>query len=206
MHGDYDSTREGHRLGNGFIHATLRQGQVHSAQGAVRFIRRVIEHARQMARSFDLRLDAAYTIGEVMDLLSDETTRFCGRLRKNSVLDRLAAPHLTRPPGRPPAGGYETVIELGKHRAANWEHAQRLILVVVDRPDPRSGQLELQPRCFFLITNWPPALRSGEQVLAHYRKRGTLAKWRFRPTRGLRLYASNRKGCKASHRPTTARA
>ena len=99
--------------------------------------------------------------------------RFCGRLRKNAVLDRLAAPHLTRPPGRPPAGGYETVIELGKHRAATWKHAQRLILVVVDEPDPVSGQLELQPRCFFLITNWPPALRSGEQVLAHYRKRGT---------------------------------
>jgi len=30
VHGDYDSTREGHRLGNGFIHATLRQGQVHT--------------------------------------------------------------------------------------------------------------------------------------------------------------------------------
>ncbi len=49
VHGDYDSTREGHRLGNGFIHATLRQGQVHTAQGAKRFMQRVIQHARQMA-------------------------------------------------------------------------------------------------------------------------------------------------------------
>ena len=48
-----------------------------------------------------------------------------------------------------------------------------MILVVVDKPDPRSGQLNLLPRYFFLITNWPRALRSAEDVLAHYRKRGT---------------------------------
>ncbi len=64
VYGDYDSTREGHRLGNGFIHATLRQGQVHTAQGARRFIQRVIEHARAMARSFDLRLDARLYDGQ----------------------------------------------------------------------------------------------------------------------------------------------
>lgn len=28
------------------------------------------------------------------------------------------------------------------------------------------------PRYFFLVANWPPALRSGEEVLAHYRQRG----------------------------------
>ncbi len=48
-----------------------------------------------------------------------------------------------------------------------------MILVVVDKPDPRTGQLNLLPRYFFLITNWPQTLRSGEEVLAHYRKRGT---------------------------------
>ena len=131
------------------------------------------QHARQMARSFDLRLDAGYTIGSVMDELAGEKVRFCGRLRKNAVLDRLAEPHVYRPPGRPPAGGYETVIELGRHRAEDWKHAQRLVLVVVDKPDPRTGQLDLLPRYFFLITNWPRTLRSGEEVLAHYRKRGT---------------------------------
>ncbi len=175
VNGDYDSTREGHRLGNGFIHATLRQGQVHTSQGAVRFIERVVKHARQMARSFDVRLDAGYTIGKVMDKLSNEKVRFCGRLKKNAVLDRLAEPHLSRPPGRPPAGGYEYVVELGQYQAQDdrWEHAQRLILVVVDKPDPSTGQLNLLPRYFFLITNWPKTLRSGEELLAHYRKRGT---------------------------------
>ena len=173
VHGDYDSTREGHRLGNGLIHATLRQGQVHTAQGVRRFIQRVVEHARQMARSFDLRLDAGYTIGEVMDDLSDQRRRFCGRLRKNPVLDRLAEPHLKRPRGRPPASGYQKVIELGRHQAVGWRHSQRLILVVVDQPDPKTGQLNLLPRYFFLVTNWPKTLRSAAELLAHYRKRGT---------------------------------
>jgi len=173
VEGDYDSTRYGHRLGNGFIHATLRQGQVHTAQGALRFIQRVVEHARQTARSFDLRLDAGFTIGAVLDDLSEQHVRFCGRLRKNAVLDRLAEPHLKRPPGRPPLGGYEDVIELGSYQAEGWNHPQRLILVVTDKPDPQTGQLNLLPRYFFLVTNWPPTLRSGEQLLAHYRKRGT---------------------------------
>jgi len=173
VNGDYDSTREGLRLGNGFIHAMLRQGQVHTAQGIRRFVQRVVEHARQMARSFDLRLDAGYMIGCVVDDLTDENVRFCGRLKKNPVLDRLAEPYIYRPAGRPPAGGYETVIELGQYRAEGWKHSQRLILVVVDKPDPRTGHLDLVPRYFFLITNWPGALRSGVQVLGHYRKRGT---------------------------------
>jgi hypothetical protein len=173
VEGDYDSTRDGHRLGNGFIHAILRQGQVHTAQGIKRFVQAVVEQARQMARSFDLRLDAGYTIGSVMDDLADQRVRFCGRIKKNPVLDRLAEPHLSRPVGRPPAEGYEKVVELGKYQAEGWKYAQRLILVVVDKPDPRTGQLNLMPRYFFLITNWPPTLKSGEDVLAHYRKRGT---------------------------------
>ena len=114
-----------------------------------------------------MRLDAGYTIGSVQDTLSDEKARFCGRLNKNAVLDRLAEPHLYRPPV------YEYVVQFGKYQAEGWKHAQRLILVVVDKLDPVSGQLNLLPRYFFLITNWANALRNGEQVLAHYRKRGT---------------------------------
>lgn len=173
VEGDYDSSLFGHRLGNGFIHATLRQGQVHTSQGARRFMRRVMEHMRQVARCFDFRLDAGFTIGEVLDDLTEQRARFIGRLKKNAVLTRLAEPHLKRPPGRPPAGGYEDVIELGMYQAEGWKHAQRLILVVSDTPDPKTGQLNLLPRSFFLVTNWPLSLRSGEELLAHYRKRGT---------------------------------
>ena len=171
--GDYDSTRNGGRLGNGFIHAILRQGQVHTAQGIKRFLNVVIERARQMARSFDLRLDAGYTFGTVMDELVEQRVRFCGRIKKNAVLERLAAPHLCRPPGRPPRGGYQEIIELGEYQAEKWKHAQRLILVIVDKPDPHTGQLNLLPHYFFLVTNWPATTKSGKELLEHYRRRGT---------------------------------
>lgn len=169
--GDYDHA--GSRFGNGFIHAMLRQGQVHTAQGMKRFTKRVISHARQMAHSFDLRLDAGYTIGRVMDAITEENVRFCGRLRKNPVLDRLAAPYLPRPGEHPPKDGYEQVIDFGMYQADGWKYAQRVLLVIVNELDPKSGQLRLFPRYFFLVTNWPRTLRSGEQLLAHYRKRGT---------------------------------
>jgi hypothetical protein len=130
--GDYDSTREGHRLGNGFLHAILRPGNVHTAEGALRFMRNVVRKARRLARRIDLRLDAGFTSGAVLDFLTHEKMLFLGRLRNNAVLDRLAAPHLRRPAGRPPQGGYEYVIELGPYRAESWRHAQRLILVVID--------------------------------------------------------------------------
>lgn len=171
--GNYDSEREGKRLGNGFLHAILRQGQVHTADGAGRFLERVIAKGRCIAQHLDFRMDAGYTIGPVMDALSDRGMRFVGRLRGNSRLDELAAPHLKRPPGRPPAEGYEKIVELGMHCVDTWRHAQRVVLVIVDKPDTQTGQLHLLPRYFFLITNWPPHQRSGEELLAHYRPRGT---------------------------------
>jgi hypothetical protein len=40
--GDYDSSHEGHRLGNGFLQAIRWQGQIHAAQGIRRFLNEVI--------------------------------------------------------------------------------------------------------------------------------------------------------------------
>ena len=115
--GQYDSAKQGLRLGNGFLHAVLRAGNVHTANGMLRFLRNVIAKAKQLARSFDVRIDAGFTDGQTMDFLSDEKVRFLGRLKGNPVLDRLAEPHLKRPVGRPPREGYEDVIELGPYRA-----------------------------------------------------------------------------------------
>ena len=171
--GDYDSTRNGKRLGNGFIHAILRQGSVHTANGAKRFIRNVVEKSKELARVIDFRMDAGYTFGEIMDAMNDENLRFLGRLRSNAKLHELAAEHVVRRAGRPPREGYEYCVELGMYQADSWRHAQRLILVVVDRPDPQTGQLNLIPRYFFLVTNWPKLERNAEEVLAHYRPRGT---------------------------------
>lgn len=171
--GDYDSMHEGYRLGNGFLHAILRQGQVHTAQGVLRFVREVVKKGKRLGFSLDLRIDAGYTDGNTLDYLTDEKLHFLGRLKSNAVLDRLAAPHLKRPVGRPPKEGYENVIELGRYQAESWRHSQRVLLVIVDKPDPKSGQLNLLPDYFFLVAGWKPEELDGPAALQHYRRRGT---------------------------------
>lgn len=171
--GSYDCARQGNRIGNGFIHAILRQGSVHTAKGANRFVRSVVALAKQMSYVTDFRIDAGYTTGSIMDEMTDENVKFVGRLKGNTKLDDLAAPHVFRPVGRPPTQGYEYCVELGRYQADTWNHAQRLILVVVDSPDPATGQLNLLPHYFFLITNWSESERTAEQLVAHYRERGT---------------------------------
>ena len=187
--GDYDSTREGFRLGNGIVHAALRMGNVHTSEGAVPFIQEVLRKSRCMAQVLDLRLDAGLAVGKILDYITDEKVRFIGRLRSNAVLDRLAQPHLQRPAGRPPQEGYETVVELGKYQAEDWRHAQRLILVITDRPDPVTGQLNLLPNYFFLVVGWKQKELSAEEALEHYRGRGTFEDrlGEFRQTIGQHL-------------------
>lgn len=171
--GDYDSTRTGSRLGNGFVHAALRMGHVNTAKDALKFIDEVVQKTRPLAQVLDLRLDAGFVYGEILDYLTEENVHFVGRLKANAVLHRLADPHLGRPPGRPPREGYERVVELGNRKLGDWRHEQRLILVVTDRPDPVTGQLNLLPDYFFLAAGWSEDDMSAEDVLDHYRRRGT---------------------------------
>lgn len=171
--GDYDNPWQGGRLGNGFIHAILRRGNAHAAQGILRFLKRVLEVAPRLAYVFDLRLDAGLTGGRVLDYLTRRKVRFLGRLKANPVLDALAEPHVKRPPGRPPREGYETVVELGRYQAKSWEFPQRVLLVILDQPDPQTGQLFLEPDYFFLVAGWAEEELDGPGCLEHYRRRGT---------------------------------
>jgi hypothetical protein len=166
--GDYDHRR----LGDGFINAMLRKGNAGGAEGALRFILKATEKAAALAVNLDVRFDAAFTIGKIMDPLTDRRIPFVGRLRSNSLLERLATPHLFRPAGRPPHEGYEKIVELGWYKSDDWRHPQRVILVVTDRPD-RSGQLKLIPDHFFLVTNRTEDQAASDDLLEHYRKRGT---------------------------------
>jgi hypothetical protein len=171
--GNYDSVQEGHRLGNGFLHAILRQGQVHTAQGVQRFVQEVLRKAKRLGWVVDVRIDAGYVDGATLDPLTDEKVRFVGRIKSNAVLERLAAPHLARPVGRPPKEGYQKIVELGSYQAESWKHPQRLLLVVVDQPDSRTGQLNLLPNYFFLVVGWREEELDGPAALEHYRQRGT---------------------------------
>jgi hypothetical protein len=103
--GDYDDLR----LGDGFVNAQLRAGNVASAKGSLDFILQAVERCSRFAMSVDLRMDAAFMNGEILDPLADLGLRVVGRLITNVRLQKLAEAHLTRPVGRPPS-----VISRGK--------------------------------------------------------------------------------------------
>jgi hypothetical protein len=84
-YGDYDSVR----LGDGFVHAILRKGNAFSAGGALRFIRTAYRKCKRWAKRIDVRMDAAFTIGEIRDPLNEDGIRFVGRLKTNKVLERM---------------------------------------------------------------------------------------------------------------------
>jgi hypothetical protein len=167
--GTYDAAR----LGEGVVHAILRRGNAAGAEGAVRFVRETIRKCRPLARYLDVRIDAGLTEGRVLDAIHDEAVRFVGRLKSNNRLQRLAAPFLKRPPGRPTKDGNQFAIDLGDYRAGSWARPYRVILVVIDLPDPTTGFRRLFPHTFFLVTNWPRDQRTPWRLLEHYRQRGT---------------------------------
>lgn len=45
--------------------------------------------------------------------------------------------------------------------------------MIIDRPDPKTGQLNLLPDYFFLVAGWKVEELDGPAALAHYRQRGT---------------------------------
>lgn len=161
------------RLGEGFVHAILRRGNCGSAESMVRFARETIRKSRSLARHLDVRIDAGLVNGRVLDAIDDEGVRFVGRIKKNAVLDALAQPFLKRSPGRPLKDGEEFAVELGPYRAKTWRRAYRLVLVMIDLPDPKTGMRDLFPHYFFLVTNWREEQRGGWALVEHYRKRGT---------------------------------
>jgi len=167
--GTYQATR----LGEGFVHAILRRGNSSSAEGAVRFTRTALRQSRRLAQHLDVRIDAGLVNGRVLDAIDDEGARFVGRIRNNAVLDALAQPYLKRPPGRPMKDGDEFAVELGAYQAGEWTRPYRVVLVVIDLPDPKTGLRELFPHYFFLVTNWQAAQRGGWELVEHYRQRGT---------------------------------
>ncbi len=167
---DYDASR----LGDCFVHAMLRRGNSGSAEGAVRFVRTALQQSRRLASHLDVRIDAGLVNGRVLDPIDDEDAHFVGRLKNNAVLDALAEHYLLqRPPGRPLQEGDEFAVELGAYQAGEWTRPYRLVLVVIDLPDPKTSLRAQFPHYFFLVTNWRVTQRSGWALLEHYRRRGT---------------------------------
>jgi len=144
----------------------LREGTVHTAQGATTFILRLVDLAeRLLCRKAEVRMDAGFPTEELLAALEARGTPYTARLRNNPVLDRMAAPYLTRPVGRPPVEPRLWTHEM-TYQAKSWSRARRVVLVMLERPS------ELFLDYFWLVTSWSPAQKDGPALLAYYRRRG----------------------------------
>ncbi|MGM0925382.1 MAG: IS1380 family transposase [Pseudomonadota bacterium] len=145
----------------------LREGNAGPAENADTWIPHLVRRLNESTGAqVRVRIDAGFTDNDTLQALEERDIEYLGRLRSHSGLQKLAAPHLKRPRGRPPEQPREWCHDL-EYQAGSWPTPRRVVLVVQERPD------DLLLHAFFLVTNlgkfdWPPA-----KVLALYRKRGS---------------------------------
>lgn len=145
----------------------LREGNVHTADGALSFIGELIDRVEEkLCQVAAVRIDAGFPEEQLLAMLEARRTPYVARVKNNPVLDRMAEPFLKRPVGRPPAEPRTWLYEMS-YRAESWSRSRRVVLVVLERED------ELFLHHFWLITNWDAEQMSGEALLEHYRQRGT---------------------------------
>lgn len=149
------------------LDAELREGNAHTAAGAVDFILPLIAAVeRKLCQVAAVRMDAGFPEEELLSVLEYNGTPYVARVRNNKALDRMAEPFLRRPPGRRPREPRTWLYEMS-YRAKSWSRERRAVLVVLERPD------ELFLHHFWLITSWAPGQVDADALLEHYRERGT---------------------------------
>lgn len=149
------------------LDARLREGNCHTADGALGFILDLVEWAeKELCQVASVRMDAGFPEDNLLSGLEGKRIPYVARIKNNQVLDRMAEPYLSRPPGRPP-GEPRTWLSEHRYKAEKWTTDRRVVLVVLERP----GELHLHH--FWMLTSWPPEMMSGEVLLDHYRERGS---------------------------------
>ena len=145
----------------------LREGQVHTADGALSFIMELLDRVeQQLCQVAAVRIDAGFPEENLLAALEQRKTPYVARVKNNAVLDRMAEPYLRRPVGRRPTELRTWFYEMS-YRAESWSRERRVVLVVLERQD------DLFLHHFWLITNWEPEQMNAEALLEHYRQRGT---------------------------------
>jgi hypothetical protein len=142
FHPLFGFTSDGDCLG-----ARLRPGNVHSADGALEFIKPMVERYRPWFKLFWFRGDAAFAKPEIYEYCEEQRLTYFIRLPANENLDRLVAPHLSRPVGRPPQSGIQVKIVDLRYQAKSWSRSRR----VVAKIEWHRG--ELFPRIGFVVTS-----------------------------------------------------
>jgi hypothetical protein len=147
--------------------ATLRPGNVHSAEGWEEVLLPEIERQQRRGKEVVFRADAAFAKPEIYAALEERKVKYTIRLPANDNLERKVAQLLTRPVGRP---SYKPVVRYRSffYQAASWKSARR----VVAKVEFHFG--ELFPRVGFIVTNFRTSSRA---VVRFYNKRGTAEQW-----------------------------
>ena len=147
--------------------ATLRPGNVHSAEGWQELLEPVVKGYREKGLRLLFRGDAAFGKPELYEYLEQEKIGYAIRLSANAVLQREIAHLLVRPaewPSRKPIVCYHDFT----YQAQSWSVPRRVVAKV------EWHQGELFPRLGFIVTNlsYPP-----KGIVRFYNGRGTAEQW-----------------------------
>src|SRR5258708_299430 len=108
------------------VAATLRPGNVHSADGWDKVLLPVIDRYRTRGQTLVVRADAAFALPTLYEALERRGVAYAIRLPANDVLERAIEDLLTRPRGRPshaPPVRYRSF----QYRAASWDRPRRVV-------------------------------------------------------------------------------
>jgi hypothetical protein len=146
--------------------ATLRPGNVHSADGWEEVLLPVIDRHQAWEQTVVVRADAAFALPALYEALERRDVAYAIRLPANQVLERTIEDLLTRPRGRP------SHAPLVRHRslhyqAASWDRPRRVIAKV----EHHLGALF--PRVGFIVTT----LTGTNRAVHFYNQRGMAEQW-----------------------------
>jgi hypothetical protein len=147
--------------------ATLRPGNVHSADGWETILLPIIERSQARRQTVVVRADAAFALPAVYETLERRGVAYAIRLPANDVLERAIEDLLTRPRGRP---SYAPLVRYRsfQYQAASWGRPRHVIAKI----EHHLG--ELFPRVGFIVTTLTGTNRA---VARFYNQRGTAEQW-----------------------------
>ncbi len=151
----------------GCVAATLRPGNVHSADDWDDLLVPEIERQQAAGTRVAFRADAAFAKPEIYEALEQRDVDYAIRMPANKSLELDIEDILFRPPGRPsrtPVVRYKSF----RYQAKSWTTPRRIVAKV----EHHVG--ELFPPVGFIVTNMTLPSRS---VVRFYNKRGTAEQW-----------------------------
>ncbi len=153
--------------GGDCLAATLRPGNVHSADGWDQVLLPVIDRCQAGGQTVVVRADAAFALPALYEALERRGVRYAIRLPANGVLERAVEDLLVRPRGRP---SYAPLVRYRsfQYQAASWDGPRRVIAKI----EHHLG--ELFPRVGFIVTSLTGTNRA---VVRFYNQRGTAEQW-----------------------------